>query len=148
MKPEVFLLNEIKTLLNDNTELIIKYEYNDNIRVHFIKIDSKEDLTQIEDDIYLRFAENYPSELVAFLGDDNKYEFNYEMIFNNSLSLSDKILGSVESFKSTINKINNTEHIFLEKESYTNYKELFNYFGISEDNILVSAGNEELALAA
>ncbi|CAD0220277.1 hypothetical protein [Chryseobacterium sp. JV274] len=83
-----YLLEEIGKILKIHKDLLIKYEYNSNVHVHFILLYSKtldkDTINAISDSMYLNFVEFFPDSIVAIFDNDTKYEFKFESLYDNT----------------------------------------------------------------
>lgn len=152
--PIEFLLEKIEYIISKFPEAKIKYEYNRYIHSHNIKIlpfelYNNENYYKLEDLINDEFVKLYPGELVVFKSSDSKYVFEDIILFDNTLTLKEKIASSTAGqysyfdfnkdlyFISSHNK--KQEAIFF--KGANNYKDFF-------PKCESLAGNEEFALAA
>lgn len=152
--PKEFLLEKIEFILSKFPEAKIKYEYNSFIHSHNIllkplEIYNNEDYYELEDLINDEFVEEFPGELVVFKSSDSKYVFEDEILFDNTISLKEKIASSSAGqysyfdYDTDLFFNNNYDNkyesiIFMETLSY---KDFF-------PKCTTLAGNEEIALAA
>lgn len=85
-KQTEYLLKEIITLINKQN-VLVKYEYNHDIEVHFILLYSKtldsDTINNIADELYLNFVKLFPKSMVAIFDENQKYEFRFDCLFSN-----------------------------------------------------------------
>lgn len=158
-KQTQYLLIEIKRLI-DKYDLQIKYEYNSDINIHFIRILSNtlaiENINNLSDNLYLKFVEAFPDSIVAVMDQNDKYNFRFEslfdnttvsntlyeeVIFNDNIYFNNSNLESFELSKKLIRKVNHYSRKTLYKDSLC-LKESF------LKGPVLDHSNEELALAA
>lgn len=130
MKKQIqFLLEKISSLVN-LYEILVKYEFNSDIEIHFIKITSNKIdnkiLNTISDNLYVDFVKEFPHDLVAVLDESSKYEFRFDILFDNSLQLKFKDLEKNEYQK-------NADQFDFDYESFDYLISSLNSFKILSD---------------
>lgn len=154
-----YLLSEIEKLV-DSYDLQIKYEYNTDINIHFVRILSNtltiEDINNLSDALYERFVEVFPGSIVAIMDQNDKYTFRFEslfdntnvsetlyeeVLFNNNIYFSDASVDFFELSEKLSKKVNHYSKKTLYKDNIC-LKESFLKSPVLDNS------NEELALAA
>ncbi|MDR3187848.1 MAG: hypothetical protein LBT94_01510 [Prevotellaceae bacterium] len=76
MKPQEYIINELKTLLAKFPNVRVRYEYNQQAVVHTIEVvprdvyRSEEEYILWESEMFDKFVERYPTENICFISDD------------------------------------------------------------------------------
>lgn len=183
MKPKKFILEKINLILELFPDTRIKYEYNTFTHSHCVKILPfdffKNDLgyLELENQIFDEFVNQFPTELLVFISEDSYYEFEDEILFDNSAKKDDKmqlgidineyissyikqidfdkvvheiIVSIVKDFDGKLNELltlNNGEIIYNIKNNIKNITTLQYESSLLEENKLIST-EEEFAIAA
>jgi len=154
MTPINFILKKINFILEKFPNMKLKYEYNHYIHSHNIKILPSElfennEYYELEDNIYIEFMKQFPGEMIVFFSDDSKYVFEDIVLFDNSITLKEKLATSIAVQYSYFNY---TTDLFFNSNFDEKYDCIFFHKSLSFKDFFAecssSAGNEEFALAA